>query len=143
METVTHAPLVIERSYDAPIHKVWQALTDKEQMKQWYFDIADFEPIVGKEFTFMAGCDGEHEHLHACKITRLVPNQVIAYTWTYPGQDGHSEVSFELFPDNGKTKLVLTHTGLETFVQGGDFDKKNFNEGWTYFVDALDKFLRE
>lgn len=143
METVTHAPLIIERTYDAPVNKVWQALTDKEKMKQWYFDIKDFEPIVGKEFTFMAGCDGAHEYLHSCKITKLVPNQVIAYTWAYPDYEGSSEVCFELSADGDKTHLKLTHTGLETFSQGGDFDRKNFNEGWTYFVGALDEFLQK
>jgi uncharacterized protein YndB with AHSA1/START domain len=143
METITHAPLVIERSYNAPAHKVWQALTDKDHMKQWYFDIQDFEPIVGKEFTFKAGCDGEQEFLHACKITRLVPNQVIAYTWHYPGYEGSSEVSFELFADGDKTHLKLTHTGLETFPQTSDFGRNNFNEGWTYFVGALDEFLQK
>ena len=33
-------PFVIERTYNATAEKVWQAITDKNQMKQWYFDIA-------------------------------------------------------------------------------------------------------
>lgn len=48
-------PFVIERIYDAPLEKVWKALTDKNQMKEWYFNIASFEPKVGFEFTFEAG----------------------------------------------------------------------------------------
>jgi len=31
--------LIIQRTYEAPIEKVWEALTNKDQMKQWYFDI--------------------------------------------------------------------------------------------------------
>jgi len=49
---MTHEPLIIERSYNASVEKVWQAITDKEQMKQWYFDVSDFKPEVGFEFTF-------------------------------------------------------------------------------------------
>ena len=30
------------------VQKVWQALTDKSQMKEWYFDIPDFELRVGE-----------------------------------------------------------------------------------------------
>ncbi len=45
-------PFTIERIYNALIEKVWQAITDKDQMKQWYFDIAGFKPEVGFEFSF-------------------------------------------------------------------------------------------
>ena len=45
-------PFVIERTYNVSIDKVWQAITDKEKMKQWYFDLSDFKPEVGFEFTF-------------------------------------------------------------------------------------------
>ncbi len=40
-------PFVIERTYNAPISKVWKAITDKEEMKEWYFDLAEFKPEVG------------------------------------------------------------------------------------------------
>lgn len=48
-------PFVIERTYNAPIKKAWKAITDKDKMKQWYFDIASFKPEVGFEFEFTAG----------------------------------------------------------------------------------------
>ena len=31
--------LVIERTLDAKAVRVWQALTDVEQMRRWYFDL--------------------------------------------------------------------------------------------------------
>ena len=143
METTTKAPLVIERTYDAPIEKVWQALTDKEKMKHWYFDIPSFKPELGTEFTFEAGCEDDHSYLHSCKITALVPNEVIAYTWHYPGYDGMSEVRFELSDAAGKTHLRLIHTGLETFPQTADFRRESFNGGWTHFAEALAEFLKK
>jgi uncharacterized protein YndB with AHSA1/START domain len=63
---------VIERIFDAPVEKVWQAITEKDQMKQWYFDIADFKATVGFEFHFEGGTD-QHKYLHLCKITDVVP----------------------------------------------------------------------
>jgi uncharacterized protein YndB with AHSA1/START domain len=143
METMTHAPLVIERTYDAPAYQVWQALTDKEKMKHWYFDIPDFKAELGAKFSFQAGCDSDHLYTHECQITQLVPNQKISYTWRYPDYEGNSEVSFELFSENGKTRLVLTHTGLESFKQGGDFARESFNGGWTHFAGALGDFLKK
>ena len=40
-------PIVIEKTYEATIAKVWTALTDKDEMKLWYFDLAAFKPEVG------------------------------------------------------------------------------------------------
>ncbi len=36
-------PIVLERSFHAPADKVWQALTIKNKMKEWYFDIDNFK----------------------------------------------------------------------------------------------------
>lgn len=139
-------PLVMERTYDAPVEKVWSALTDPVKMKQWYFDIPDFKAEVGSEFSFISGgdsgCDSGGGYVHKCKVTRAIPNEVIAYTWTYPEIGGESEVSFELFDENGKTRLLLTHKGLETFqTDNKDFKRESFNGGWTYFSGALGEFL--
>ena len=52
-------PVVVERMLDAPIERVWQAITDKDQMKQWYFDLPEFKPVVGTEFSFEGGPPGK------------------------------------------------------------------------------------
>ena len=36
-------PFVIERTYSTPVDKVWQAITDKDKMRQWYFDLKEFK----------------------------------------------------------------------------------------------------
>ncbi|HEY9362830.1 MAG TPA: SRPBCC domain-containing protein, partial [Chitinophagaceae bacterium] len=43
-------PIIVEQFIEASPEKVWQALTDKEQMKEWYFDMADFELEEGAVF---------------------------------------------------------------------------------------------
>jgi len=48
-------PVLIERTLNASVDSVWQALTDNQKMKQWYFDIEEFEPEVGFEFKFYGG----------------------------------------------------------------------------------------
>lgn len=52
---MSNQPFIIERTFNAPIPKVWKALTDHEQMKEWYFDIPDFKPEIDYEFQFLAG----------------------------------------------------------------------------------------
>jgi uncharacterized protein YndB with AHSA1/START domain len=131
---MTNDPFVIERIYKAPIEKVWRALTDKDQMKQWYFDLREFKPEVGFEFGFEGGKD-DRTYMHVCKITEVIPEKKLAYSWRYEGYEGYSLVTFELFDEEPGTRLKLTHEGLQTFPQNNpDFARQNFAEGWTYIT---------
>ncbi len=137
-------PFAIERTINAPIDKVWQAITDKDQMKKWYFDLPEFKPQEGFEFQFSAGKD-EKKYLHLCKITEVVIGRKITYSWRYDGYQGNSFVTFELAVEGNKTKLKLTHEGLETFPKSNpDLAKENFAQGWTSILDkSLKPFLEK
>jgi uncharacterized protein YndB with AHSA1/START domain len=140
METT---PFIIERTFDAPIAKVWKAITDKNDMKQWYFDIAEFKPEVGFEFQFEAE-DKKMKYIHLCKVTEVIPNRKLTYSWRYQGYTGNSFVTFELFPEGKKTRLKLTHTGLETFPGIPEFAKENFVTGWNSLIGtSLDDYLKK
>jgi len=134
-------PLVVERTFDAPVSLVWKALTDRDDIKQWSFDIREFAPEVGFEFQFYGG-DKTTQYLHRCKVTEAIPNKRLAYTWRYEGHAGDSLVTFELFAEGNKTRLRLTHAGLETFPKLPAFAKANFLEGWTDIVgNSLKNFV--
>lgn len=135
-------PFIIERTFDAPLQKVWKAISDKNEMKKWCFDLAEFKPEEGFEFEFLDGGE-KKKYLHLCKVTEVIVEKKLSYDWRYDGYAGNSNVTFELFPDGEKTKLKLTHTGLETFPSDNpDFAKKNFAAGWTSILDkSLKKYL--
>jgi uncharacterized protein YndB with AHSA1/START domain len=138
-------PLVVERTLNAPVSKVWEALTDNEKMKQWYFKLDSFEARVGFEFSFAGqGHKGEN-YIHHCRITTVEPEKNLSYTWRYEGYPGDSEVSFELFPDGDKTLVRITHTGLETMPQNNpDFAISSFSGGWNHILgESLKKFVEE
>lgn len=132
--------LVIERGYEAPIEKVWEAITNKDQMKHWYFEVSDFKAEVGFEFQFYGESD-EKEYLHKCTVVEAEPKTKISYTWSYDGYIGQSLVTFELFSeDKNKTRLKLTHSGTDTFLSHPDFAQANFNERWN---NILGQSLRD
>jgi uncharacterized protein YndB with AHSA1/START domain len=135
---------VIERTYNAPIGKVWEAITDKNDMKQWYFDIAEFKPEVGFEFQF-EGRKDDKCYIHLCKITEVIVGRKLTYSWRYEGYEGNSFVTFELFAEGDKTRLKLTHEGLETFpMTNPDFAKENFVAGWTQLIgSSLKEFVEK
>lgn len=135
-------PFVIERTFNAPVEKVWKAITDKEQMKQWYFDLAAFKAEVGFEFQFYGEGHKGEKYLHLCTITDVQLNKKLTYSWRYDGYEGNSFVSFELFEEGNKTRLKLTHEGLETFpANNPDFAKESFAGGWKWLIGtSLQKF---
>jgi uncharacterized protein YndB with AHSA1/START domain len=138
--SVTEA-VVIERSFDAPVARIWKALTDVEEMRHWYFDLKEFKPEVGFEFAFAVEHEGM-KYSHLCQITEVIPPKRLAYTWRYEGHGGNSLVTFELFPEGDKTRLKLTHTGLETFPKLPSFARSNFVEGWTKIIgSSLKEFI--
>ena len=138
-------PFVIERTYNAPISTVWKAITDKNDMKQWYFDLAEFKPEVGFEFQFTGGPSPEKQYVHLCTITEVIPGRKLTHSWRYEGYEGKSFVTFELFDEGGKTRLTLTHAGLETFPkENPDLAKHNFVAGWTDLIGtSLQEYLEK
>lgn len=137
-------PFLIERTYNAPVTKVWEALTDRDKMKQWYFDLEAFKPEVGFEFRFYGGTE-EKSYLHICVITEVIPGKKLKHSWIYDGYPGESFVTFELFDEGDKTtRLKLTHEGLETFPPLQDFAKENFAKGWTHIIGiSLKEYLEK
>lgn len=130
-----HQPIVIERKFNAPVAIVWKALTDKDEMKKWYFDLAAFKAEVGFQFQFIGGPDGGIQYIHLCAITEVVPEQKLTYSWRYEGYEGISFVTFELKEQDGGTLLILTHKGLESFpASNPDLAKGNFVEGWNHII---------
>jgi uncharacterized protein YndB with AHSA1/START domain len=138
------APVVCERTFNAPIATVWKAITNVDDMKRWYFELAEFKPEVGFTFEFEAGTP-EKNYLHRCQVVEVVPGKKLSYSWAYPGNEGLSYVTFELFDENGKTKLKLTHEGVETFPskENPDFAKSSFAQGWNEIINTMLKNFLE
>lgn len=141
---MTNEPVVVEQAFDAPIPMVWKAITDKDQMRQWFFDpMTEFEPEIGFETQFNVRCEGK-DYLHMWKVTDVVPEQRISYEWRYGGYPGDSVVTWELSGGGDGTTLKLTHTGHETIQGDPIFSKENCAAGWTYLVqESLKSFLEK
>lgn len=138
---MSNKPLVVERTYNAPVARVWQALTEKAQMQEWYFSVSDFKAEEGFEFHFSGqGSTGE-QYVHRCKVLTVQPMEKLQYTWTYEGHEGYSVVTFELFLEGSGTRLRLIHEGLESFANNGpDFQPASFQMGWN---EITGKMLKE
>jgi uncharacterized protein YndB with AHSA1/START domain len=137
---------------DASIEKVFRAITDADQLTQWFPDVTILEAKEGGDvqFTFLKDkSDKLDKHLHKLdkdhhvvgKIMKIVPNKELSYTWKHKDIPDFPEtiVSWQLEQlDENKTKLILTHTGFT------DKDKKEYNrhtEGWSWFIRRLQNYV--
>lgn len=130
-----HDNVIVKQRINAPVEKVWNALTDKTEMKNWYFDIPDFKAEPHTEFAFWAGPDDEQYHHHG-EVLEVEPNAKLKHTWSYPEISKEKTlVKWELEPDGDGTNVTLTHKGLENFDHlGENFSHASFEKGWTEIV---------
>lgn len=133
----------MNRIFDADIALVWRALTEKELMKEWYFDLEEFSPVVGFQFAFKGGHHDGIQYNHLCEITEAEFEKKLTYSWKYEGYEGLSFVSFALTSEGSQTRLDFTHSGLTSFPSSNpDFAVHNFEAGWSHFIiTALPQFL--
>lgn len=140
-----NAPIVVVEVFDQTPARVWEAITQLDQMHQWYFDnIPAFKAEVGFSTEFTVACGGR-EFPHLWTVTEVVPQSRLVYDWRFGGYPGDSFVSFELFEEEGGTRLRLTHQVREPFPQDiPEFKRESCLGGWTYFInERLKAYLVE
>jgi uncharacterized protein YndB with AHSA1/START domain len=138
-------PVIVEQTFNATPEKVWQAITEHEQMIQWYFDnIPDFKAEVGFETQFNIHNEGR-DFLHMWNVTEVEPLKKITYGWKFEGYAGDSFVTFEIFDEGDTTKLRLTATVTEDFQDGiPEFQRESCIGGWQYFIQQrLKEYLEK
>lgn len=131
----SEAPVIVEHIFDAPIKKVWSAITDLKEMKFWYFENIDhFKAEIGSQSRF-AVRSGERTFTHLWEVCALNPPHKIAYTWKYEEYSGDSIVSFELLEVPEGTKLLLIASVTEDFPDDiPEFKRESCLKGWEYFI---------
>lgn len=140
---VTDEPVIVEQVFNNSITHIWNAITELEQMKQWFFEnIKSFKPEVGFETQFVVRVE-DRKYTHLWKLTQVIPKQKITYNWKYKEYPGDSLVTFELLEEKSKVKLRLTTEVLENFPEGiPEFSRDSCMQGWNYFIGkSLKEYL--
>jgi len=83
-DSLEAAPVIVERTYGASVNDVWKAITDFDQMKQWYMPaLRAFEPKVGFETEFSVEHEG-NKFPHIWKVTEVVPQKRLRIPGDFP-----------------------------------------------------------
>lgn len=135
----------LERLLDAPVETVWRYLTEAELRQQWFMGGTDARP--DGEFELRVDHDKlstdkvPYPESYECfkgavwteKVIRFEPPRVLATTFQ-GGKNGI--VTYELFPEGEKTRLVLTHSEIQSPAGFQDF-----GGGWNSHLAVLEEKL--
>lgn len=120
----------------ASVETVWRAITDKEEMKRWYFTIDEFIPEPGFQFKLYGERKGIQYPI-SCTIREVQLNERLSYSWNYDDFPAETLVTFELEAKGAQTLLRFTHEGLEDIPNDGpDTSVRNHADGWDFIIGS-------
>ncbi len=120
--------LVLVRDLPYPPTKVWAAITDPDQLREWApFDSDRNLGAVGK--VTLTTVAAPKVQVTETRVTRADPPTALEYKW------GGNDLRWELEPwGAGGTRLMLWHNIDRRFISMGA-------AGWHICFDVLDRFL--
>jgi uncharacterized protein YndB with AHSA1/START domain len=105
-----------EAQYAQPPEKVWHALTDREALGRIFAE-TDFEPVEGRRFQFRAKPRPGWDGIINGRVTKVEPNRRLAYEFQGSRMKTPTNVTWELEPSAGGTRLRLVHSGFRGLGQ--------------------------
>jgi uncharacterized protein YndB with AHSA1/START domain len=146
--------VVIERSFDAPVDLIWRMWTEPEHFKAWYgpdgaaVPVAKMDVRVGGSRLVCLEMDtpgGPVQMWFTGEYREVAVNERLVYTESMSDENGNvllppdmsmpgghpvvTEVAVELTDLGGRTKMVLTHTGVPAGSPGA--------AGWAMALSKL------
>ena len=120
--------LVLIRDLSHPPAKVWEALTDPKQLREWApFDSDRNLGAIGTAKLSTVGAPAAH--VTETQVKRADAPSVLEYSW------GGNDIRWELEPlGGGRTRLTLWHNIDRNFISMGA-------AGWHICFDVLERLL--
>lgn len=133
--------IVVEDVLPHPPERVWKALTTAELIGRWLMP-SDFEPVIGKRFTFTTRPMGAWDGVVHCEVLEVVPVRRLVYSWTGGSDDNgkygsrlDSTVTWTLQPEGKGTRLRMVHAGFRS--PQNDFAFGAMSSGWRHIVGRI------
>ncbi len=133
-----------EIKINTPVSKVWDALTNPEQIKKYFFGtnaISDWK--VGSPLEFKGEWEGKEYHDKGT-ILKSEKDKLFQYTYlsSMSGKEdipeNYATVTYELSLKDGQTNLKILQDGNDT-----EESKKHHEDNWSYMLKSIKDLLEK
>jgi len=130
---------------DVPRERVWTALTDPEQITEWFGDGVGFTAL---EVGGTGSVDWDDYGSFPIEFTEVAPLEALGFRWSGIPADALDEYSthvrFSLADAGESTDVTVVETGFETLPGGTRYRRDRLEqnrEGWDVELDELAIYL--
>ena len=137
----THFKIQYKTTVNAPIEKVWDALTNPEIVKQYFFGtelVTTWK--VGDDIIFQGEWEGQ-KYKDRGEVLEYSQNEKLAYSYlsNWAKMEDKPEnylwVSYEVRPIDNGTELIISQTNY-------DEERAKHSEGnWASLIDGMKKII--
>jgi uncharacterized protein YndB with AHSA1/START domain len=127
MEIDGRPALRFERSLPHPVERVWRAITEPGEIRQWFPAAVEVDLRTGGAMSFEF--DDPEAPATSGEVTELDPPRLFAFDW------GGEQLRFELEPAGDGCRLLFTHFLSERIQAARDA------AGWELCLAELDRLL--
>jgi uncharacterized protein YndB with AHSA1/START domain len=151
VRSVVHATFHLERTYEAPVARVWRALTEESAKDKWFGGAAGqwellerhMDVRVGGQERLKGRWEGGVVSTFDATYHDVIPNERLVYTYVMHLDDKKISVSLatlQLKEEGRKTTLTMTEQGA--FLDGYD-DAGSREHGTVHLLDTLGASLKD
>ena len=149
--SVVHASFHLERTYEAPVARVWKALTDESAKQKWFSGTPGRWELLERHMDVRVGgservkgrWEGGVVSTFDAFYHDVIPNERLVYSYVMHLDDKKISVSLatmQLKPVGAKTTLKVSEQGA--FLDGYD-DAGSREQGTGHLLAALGKSLED
>ena len=151
VRSVVHATFHLERTYDAPVARVWKALTDEKAKQKWFAGTPGRWELLERHMDVRVGgservkgrWEGGVVSAFDATYHDVIPHERLIYSYVMHLNDKKISVSLatmQLKAEGGKTTLQVSEQGA--FLDGYD-DAGSREHGTGHLLDALGASLKD
>jgi len=137
--------LRIERTFDAPLQRVYEAWTSEEVLRRWLHGMpgwetptAEVDVRVGGTIRIVMRDPSDGTEAGATGEYRVVdPPRRLVFTWVWDDQPDQPQlIELELSERDGQTTVSMTNSAIPT-----DVGLESQERGWQVCYDNLERLL--
>ena len=137
------ASLEFNQEFKAPLSKLWEAWTNKEEMAQWLSPegmtckIDTFDLTIGGTFRIVMTAPDGSVFTAGGAFTEITPMEKLSMSWAWEtGDTDESRLTISFAGNEESSSMKFVHDQFKT-----ELAKTKHNEGWASTFRKLEKFV--